>query len=467
MKMLTILAAFNPGGDGGWIFDLFKSIRMSSINMSSVSVSLAMAVASIIVVFKLVLVSKNLMSDEQGSGFGQIKMWSVIRPIVILIMISSTPQCLGVLDDVANSISISVTNSVTKKDIKAGFGTAAAIMAEEMKEETGFDVVAVEEADARLDANALAADRQINSGGVTSVTGGQYVGMDGLTALWNHLFHTNRNNAIDDAIENMNQKKIEEGKQEMTKPEKEIATKAMKDFYAAHSSITTDDEHMFDIGNGMFFPGICVMIYDLLFKVIQCFAELALCVLAVLAPWVMVFALFDSNQGAIINYGLRYIQISFWKVIAAVINFAVVTAAYANLEYQARQALDSLNRTGEKMGAHIGGGITITAIMCIAGIFALLKVSDMAQAIIPTTGGSFGDLGGAGAGFAAGLGKSAASIPGKAATTATGISGKAASKAGQKATQQFQQGVTDALGKIGKQVSSMGKDPMSDTMWGE
>lgn len=248
-----------------------------------------------------------------------------------------------------------------------------------------------------------------------------------MDALIDHLFHRTRNKEIDQAIEGMNQQSVEETGQELSDEKKKELKNNLKDYYASMSNVTTDDEHMFDIGNGLFFPGICVMIYDLLFKVIQCFAELALCVLAVLAPWVMVFALFDSNRGAIINYGLRYIQISFWKVIAAVINFAVVTAAFVNHEHQAKQALAALQASlssadtiNANIGAHIGGGITLTAIMCIAGIFALLKVSDMAQAIIPTSGGSFGDLGGAGAGFAAGVGKKVANVPGKIGSAAVG-----------------------------------------------
>lgn len=452
MKQLSLifLAAFNSGGEGGWIFDLFRSVRMEAIKMSSLSVSLAMAVASIIVVFKLVLVSKNLMSDEQGSGFGQIKMWSVIRPIVILILISSTPKCLGLLDDMANSISIGVTNSVTKKDIKAEFGAAAAIQNKNIKEKTTFDVENLEANQAVITATT----DLLNASGLKF----------GAKTIDLIMKQRSLNKAVDKAVEEMSKAQMEKNGEEMTREQKASVAKYLKQYYKSASGVSVDDDHAFDLGNGMFLPGICVLIYDLLFKVIQCFAELALCVLAVLAPWVMVFALFDSNKGAIINYGLRYIQISFWKVIAAVINFAVVTAAYANHEYQAKQALAAIEQAmsgstsiADEVGVHIGGGITITTIMCIAGIFALLKVSDMAQAIIPTSGGSFGDLGGAGAGFAAGTAKGAAQLPGKAATVITGHTGKKTAAKNAQATQQFQQNVSKNLSNIGKQVSSMGK----------
>jgi hypothetical protein len=125
----------------------------------------------------------------------------------------------------------------------------------------------------------------------------------------------------------------------------------------------------------------------------------------------------------------------------------------ASIKYNAMQAISAINGGASDVAVgKLAGGITVSAIIAIAGVFALLHVNDIAHAIIPAgSGGGMGSMGAAAGGFAGSI----ASAPGKAATGIQGVVSQSKGAAAAKAQQSFQGSVTSALGKLTQPKTQM------------
>lgn len=385
----------------GWLFDMFQTIRRQNISVASSSVRLAMGVACLIIVFKMIKLSYDIMSDEQTGGFGGIRLWAILRPIVILILINSCTLWVGALDGLTNAVTMSISSHM---DFVADKEKIIKVISDDEIAQSGLSDEDLNSAIAQgtqeyanfiskfaflsalLGHPEITGDR-LSSDGLAEGTGKGLQGLFEKKELKEYL------------------KSVSEDSERSGKAVRASVNNYFK--ILRHTSSVDNGDITIDIHDRNLIPSICYWLYDRLYIVVQCIAEILLSLLAICVPWALVMSLMEPWKQAIWNFITAYVQISFWKVTASVINFITTTFRLNVIEY-------CLGMAKEQMGAATGGvmpqgntrtAIILSAIVSIAGVFCLLKIQDITAAIIP----SASQLGSASGGAA--TAKSAAGVP--------------------------------------------------------
>ena len=438
--MMPVLAA-----ESGWVFSMFRSMRSQVISNGSTGVTLALAIASLIVAFKLIRIAYDLMSDEQNGGMGGLHLSQILRPVVIVMCLHLAPTIMGTFDGICDGVTTSMMNRYGNQAVAEMFYKAVRVAEDQAKKVLGDTYVEQEKTIIEHTKEVESQLGEMNSMNIYSAQAS--AGM-----MWGAEWRAKREERR--ALRELEEQKakelaLEAGEEGVAVDVKAIreATEGLKKLWDYTDAVEEGGGLMAAASQGKVIPTICMIIYNALFYIIECFAEVTLCILAMFFPWVLVFSLIDAWRRAIVEFAARYITVSFWKVIAAAINFVTNAAVATNLKFVTESALGKCH-AGNVNGAigAVSGGVTIAAIMAIAGVFALLHVNDIAQAIIPSSGGGGGSMAAAAGGFAG----SAASMPGKAATGVKGVVSESKGAAAAKATQAFQQTVTGELGKLTK-----------------
>ena len=87
----------------GSMYAACSYIRKMASSPGTGITSAAMTAACVIVLFTMIKLSHDLMSDEQQSGFGGVTLWQICRPIVILLAIFN----FNPIDSVVNGVELS------------------------------------------------------------------------------------------------------------------------------------------------------------------------------------------------------------------------------------------------------------------------------------------------------------------------------------------------------------------------
>lgn len=382
-----------------WFFQLFSTVRGSAIGIATASTKLAMGIAAIIVVLKMIRISYNVMSDEQHAGFGGIKLWEILRPMLILILIQGCTIWVGALDSVANYVSVSVSRSVD------ALGDRKSVVDMFVKDEKSLDAFSPDD----IKATTAEADEEYQKT-IESLAQMNTPGASMLLA-WYEL--TNKQGRMEKkALREFLSDKSED-------PEKsgKAIRKSVNNYYNAmkHTTKLEDGTYEIDVHDKNLIPMICCWLYDHLYIVVQCVAEIMLMILAMCSPWVLVISLLDPWKQAFITFLTTYIQISFWKVVAAMINYATILTRTATINFCATEALNQMYQAigGVVPTDSTRAAIGLSAIVSIAGVFCLLKIQDITAAIIPSASNLGSASGGAGTAMSAG--KAPANVVGTAA----------------------------------------------------
>ena len=386
--MLYVILASNKG----WLYTMFSSIRSQAISAASASVKLAMGIACVIVVFKMIRLSYDIMSDDKQAGFGGVQLWSVLRPVLLLVLLQSCTLWVGALDGFTNVVTTSISNTV---DVAGDRDETIKVFRNDeiVRDGISTDDLRAEDAQARkVYKEAINTMKEKNS-----FVGNAFEFLGKLTRR--------EERAAKEAVNKFALKHAED-------PERDgkVIRKAINRYFNATRRFSTDEEgnYVIDIHNNNVIPAICIWLYDKLYMVIQCFAEIILMVLAMCAPWVVVISLIEPWKGALFGFISAYVQVSFWKVIAAMINFATVSFRHGVLKFVGENKLASVLNAMDPSGqlaadgavGKTGTAILLSAIVSVAGVFALMKVSDIANAIIPSTNNIGSASGGATGGMA-------------------------------------------------------------------
>ena len=211
--------------------------------------------------------------------------------------------------------------------------------------------------------------------------------------------------------------------------------------------------------NGELLSTLAYWLYDVVAFCINTFAELGLLILSIFFPWILCLSLLDYFKQAIWQFFATYLSLSLYKVVVAIIDWAIHAGVATIYSISLTQLLPAYSSASAK-GDALAVTITSTVMLYIAGFIAMTKVGSIVSMIIPG-GASTGDFGGGGAAIATGaMSKGAAAAKGAmgvvkgVATGQSGIQQAIKSKKSGNATQEFQQNVTNALGKLTGNSSS-------------
>lgn len=447
---MTILS-FIPflAAQDGWVWGVFSSLRASAASGASQSVGLAFAIGCIIMALKMVRIAYDLMSDEQAGGLGNIRLSQIVGPLIILFAIQASGTILSVFDGVVSDVTGGISRSYSSASVSMMFTKAVEITRKEVADVVGEDAVsAYEQAESDRHLQSQDIKDMMDSG---NMSGENVLGM--MISKWikgnsmkakvakeaaDRMQGQNAGNeAVDEAGDESggilaNVKGIRSSLDRLVKLERK-------------ADDISDGSWRFSFKDGTAIASVAVVVYNVLFYIIQCFAEITLCLLTMFFPWTLVISLIGPWGKAYMDWAGRYIVVSFWKVIAVGINYITQMSMAAVLKYEATEALRNLGVSSGTAGGSIAAGVTVSAIIAIAGIFALLHVNDLATAILPTGGGGgMGSMAAAAGGFAG----SAAATPGKAATGIQGVVANQKGIASANAEKAFQQNVTSALGRL-------------------
>lgn len=454
--------------------------QLKAMTASSASTSAALMVASFIVAFKLIKLSYDVMSDEQQGGFGGIRLWQVLRPILIVLAINISGTVFSAIDGAVNYISASARGSeayaVASKLTNEVTNTINDLCGEEnirQYNESGENYVeAAEKAKNKLIASA---------GSVWSASLDETMDYLGEISVAKRA----RNRAQKQALENMRaqltaeaQKKIDEivastvfsaeyKEAETNRIKAELAeavkTRNLKRIINKEKELSepTDFSEMFSnwqnfreaFSSGAIFNMIAFWLYDVIFFCVTGFASVVMAVLAMFFPWVLVFSLLDYFKQAIWSFIATYMSLAFYKVVASCVNYCIGNAVTIVSVYTIQNLLPQFSSAASQLGCIQGLGTT-QALIYIVGFVCMTKVGSIVHMIIPG-GANTGDIGSAGAGIATGaLGKAAGAAHTatsgavKVATGGTAVQQSSSSKKSAAQSQAFQSNVTNALGKI-------------------
>lgn len=374
----------------GWLYTMFSSIRGQAIGTASASIKLAMGIACIIVVFKMIRLSYDVMSDDQQAGFGGVRLWTVLRPVLLLILLQSCTLWVGALDGLTNVVTTSISSTID------AVGDREQLIAVVRDDEIARDALSKDE--------IRAVDAQARKEFQDKLDTWKQDGWTGECMAW--IFETfyGENKAAKRALKDFAMDNTED-------PERNgrAIRKSINGFVNAskHASVNGDGDYVIDIHDRNMIPMICNWLYNNLYVVIQCFAEIILMILAMCSPWVIVISLLEPWKGALFGFIAAYVQVSFWKVVAAMINFATISfrrgAVKFAMDSGAQNILNAMNGgqlAGDAEVGKTGTAILLSAIVSIAGVFALLKVADISSAIIPSANNIGTASGGANTGMA-------------------------------------------------------------------
>ena len=421
---------------GGWAGRYFTAIRQQSIEHAGVISSLAMTLACIFITFLFIKMYYDIASDEQQGGFGGIRIWDILRPLVYLLFIASFSTWVGWLDTICNTVSASLIANMnaSAKAVDADVMSKLEELEDEInKSNSQIMREAKQQAEQQVGRNYdenLKAIRKlinensdgtlndaynatVNSKGEIEFTGSGFSGNSKKIYTVEELMgHINGNEAqatLTEAIQD--QAKMGQIRQESESLQKE--TKKWGKWLRKGGSV---------LGSNV------TWLYNVMFVIMMAFSDILLCLLIIFGPITCALSILPPWRQNFTKWIGNYIEISMWKPIAAAVTWVTLQARSAIGTMGLKAVNYGVNLTSEAGKGTILGALGVEALIMVAGIFAILQVPGIANTIL-SLGTMSPELGGAAsapAGKAMGAGKT---LGGKAIGTAKGLikgTGKAA-----------------------------------------
>lgn len=410
MKLLFSVLAVSDK----WFFDVFQAIRntqMSAINSDYVEVMIILA--SIIIAFKLIKLSYTIMSDEQNGGFGGISMWEVLRPIVVLVLLINCSSIISFFDEVCNNISTSLVNSTGYSRIK---NDMAAIMDKYEKYESAENDINTQKG-LRMEANKLTGKTVKNS----------YEALEdiykqaGITLPndKNHKAEVDYENTTTDddgneiaTIKHTHSPFFTTAKEKLNeikdKDAKAIAERAINNLEKYEMGKTGLLNHEFAVliaaNSGCskkaqktttIMAQVVFWLFDMLFVVMMAFAEIFLMIMAMILPVTLTLSLFDKWKDSLSSWAGKYIEISLWKVVGALICVCVAKAKASMIVYVGSFTKNTIEKysnlqasfsTDELISSE--SILIITFCIGLAGLISLISIPSITTTALSLTGGA-------------------------------------------------------------------------------
>ena len=392
----------------GIVGNTMEALRMSSAKMGGTISMSAFALACFFFGIRLIKMYYDVASDEQHGGFGGVRVWDILRPILILLMISGYSWLV-----------------VKPVDSLASYASGLVGAGKSMSFSAGAEKLSSAFSDAKKEKDRI---KNGNDPSQTDVTSTPALSEDSGKGGW---------------LERVLDKYFG-------------GVKKVKIWWSAFIASTTR-------GLGNIVNALLIWWFNIMSNVIRIFSDIMLNMLVLIGPLMMAFSIFDRWKGYTWTFIGQYVQLSMWKPLVGVICWCTTNATDVVCDGLG----DSLVGTGSTwqfLGVLLGA-IGSTVVITIAGIQMLKQVPGIANTLVSlATGltapveagtGAAGGLMGAGAslvGSTAGGTISAIGGARKGLASGGGLKG-ALSGAGNSFADGFK-ATKNAIGKVGGKVGN-------------
>lgn len=433
-----------------WASRYFSAVRKTAISTAGTITSGALAIAGVLTAIYLVKLYYDMASDEKNGGFGGVPLWDVLRPVFLMIIISSSSLILGTIDGFTNSLSSALVSSINKgqefvikrekeltddaknelkgkynsrykkaradaeaalninrKDIESKLSDIMKTAGVEdtykitIRQEKTGEIVSGRNAagyysyaktkpvsDTTLVTNTAKMRRKLVTGGIFGTSYAKELDEDTRDALWE---------SYEALIKDLELLDVE--------TRKNIRASNKKERFLRRFGVLSIGDLVVE-----FFE----LLFNIVFNITMVFADVLLCLLAIFFPLVVAFSIVPSWKGSLMQWFGKYIEISMWKPVAAGICYIIGTAQSA-VRIGAIKSLDGAQSAAASFSGSQFGVAIASLLIVYAGIKCFWKVPSIATTIFNLGGGALSDFGSM-AGAAA---MSGAQALGKAAKTAT------------------------------------------------
>lgn len=436
ISIANLLSAFLLDATGGqWAVKYFDAIRQQALTQSGAVTSLAMSLACTFTVFRFIKMYYDFVSDEQNGGFGGVRMWDILRPIVIIAGIASFSWFSSTFDSICSKVSsalVSNMNAVannSEKDLIAKLDELNNL--EKVDHLTLRDQarrIAIQQAgtteDSLSKAAATIADyhKQYDTKERSNI----------FQTLLRNMAVTDNNihgggsleRQIRDEKEQVFTENLAAAGGDMYKKyvefmdlKKDITEKSQ----AAYERLLQRQKWMKFIEGGKkgFFASLVGFLFDTFFVIMMAYCEIMLCILLVFGPLVLSLSIFDKWKGAFTSWIGKYIETSLWKPVACGIAWVTMKAKVAIADNQINALTNGIiDLSTPVQEGSILGAIGVQVLIVMAGLIAITKVPSITNSILNLGSEASGGLGSAAGGAATGAALAAPKAVGKAAGTA-------------------------------------------------
>lgn len=375
---------------------MLTEFRKSAISIGSeLVVPVASTLASIFVLFRVIKIAYELMSDEQTGGLGGISLKEFLKPVVYLTLVFASPQIMSLYDSVLSYITNGLTSAIVPNTPTHETITSIAQQMEDAQEkarkQTTNDYDAQTVTDLALQTDNIQRFQK------------QY---DDLIKQWKKERNIHRKDSLYRELNKI--VKLGKRTEYFTDNDSDgvgFTVRAETDFKKNYTSqVQSLIDNYFKTSNKkkmkktMEQPAInaalsvCGFLYEQADSILQTLADLIMSVLAVLFPFVAAIALVPSLEGGVPNFLTSYAQLSLWKVIIAVINWCISNAMAASQKYIINMRDEVLNSViaGEVLPGYAielskaSSTSWAATLFVIAGLVCFLSVPSIATAIVPS-----------------------------------------------------------------------------------
>lgn len=390
--MLNSILAGATGG--AWASQYFAAVRQSAIAHAGVVSSIAVSLACIFIAFKLIRMYYDLVSDEQAGGFGGVRMWDILRPITLLLIVMTFGTWLSWLDSFCNSVASSLVTNMTIATNDIDEKTKAKL--DELEEELSKSKKEIAE-DAKKYANntsGINSDKELEKIRRETIGGeGDFTAKaaaldprvkgasgslsdDGKTVTYQSW----KDGAISFAIDDLLGPSKDDTyiKNRLGKMADYKGAKNREEEYKAQKREIRKWARWLNSGASII--GTLVnWFFNIFFVVMMAFADVMLCLLAMFGPLAAALSILDPWKQAFTSWLGHYIEVSLWKPVGSAVCWIVATVktAVGNLGLDQAMNLQSADAKASIMGA-VGAEVLIL----FAGIMAITQIPSITNTIL-------------------------------------------------------------------------------------
>lgn len=415
MFMILPLSMFE--GLNNTITAIFIKLKGIAVGSAAGSTTAALTAASFIIAFQLIKLSYDIMSDEQQGGFGGIRLWQLLRPVVILVAISNMSFCFRVVDK-------SITWMCSQINSSVGVATAdkwTKIAQETVRKHANNGTVQID--DKWRELNEAAKD-----GGNWAAVSGGLVSKDIISTLekqygtssYNGYTVINNTSAAAQQAVLLQKALYATNQYELWNQQGKLDGETKSDYDAYVSAKSEEDRNaalmkMINRCDGLYNAAVSATsqadverkidekgtiravfsmtwkelmsllagtVYDFMCVCVIAYADLQMMVLAVFFPWALVLSLISKYKDAFWSFVSSYLTASMTKVVANIINWGTLNCVSVISAFSITKYLPHF-LGGEDT---VGGMQYVTiaqALIYITGFIALTKCGSLVQMVLP------------------------------------------------------------------------------------
>ena len=319
----------------GWFYKMLHDVRENISGDAEIIAAAATVLAAFFIVAKMVKFHYRLSSDEEGGGLGDVKAWDFLKPIVLLLLISWSPQIGQAINNITSDCMAALTEGAAERQYKATYIADLCMKRDALARE-------IAEAEATVGEKAPV---QPNSGDY-NLQDAQSKKED-LTALDNYYKDKSEFeiDTLDSSnlyryillrfspqgkraqLKKMNEKILEvsnmDAKQIRELPDSPEQLNTIDQF--KDSAYKDDSFSLSDLGRWLvnsiynMFIDVLFWIYQVIILIRLFMGNIFMCIMLYFFPLVFLAMMFDRYKGAFGSWIVTYVELALWQPIASIL----------------------------------------------------------------------------------------------------------------------------------------------------